>query len=290
MTAPERCAAYLELTKPRITAMVLVTTGAGYVITAPPSFRAIELVATIVATAMLAGGTAALNQWYERDTDAAMRRTCRRPIPSGRIAPASALAFGAVLSALGGWGLLTIDTLAAVAGGVTWASYLCVYTPLKRRSPAGVFVGAFAGAMPPVIGAAAAHGRHEFAALALFALMFVWQIPHVYAIAMMYRDDYARGGLRMLPASAAYDGGPGRHITSWSIVLIVTSLLPVVGGEAGGWYFACALGLGLLFAYQSALVWREPTLRRARGVVLASVAYLPAVLVTALLDGVARRF
>jgi heme o synthase len=281
---------YAELAKPRITMMVLFSTAVGYVVTAPDAWRTGGLLDTLLATGVLAAGTAALNQWYEHETDAAMRRTCRRPIPSGRVSAARGLAFGLALSTLGLIGLVIgANVLAAAAGLLTLTSYLLLYTPLKQRSSACVFVGAFAGAMPPIIGSIAANGHLKWSALALFGIMFVWQVPHVYAIALIYRNDYARGGLKMLPARSGLAGDAGRHIVVWSLLLILTSLAPVLVGIAGAGYTLCALILGVLFAYQGVRVWAEPTVQHARSVLLASVMYLPTLLVMTVIDATARR-
>jgi heme o synthase len=259
--------------------MVLISTAAGYWTAGDDTWRLAGFLHTLCGTGLLAAGTAALNQWYERDTDALMRRTLRRPIPDGRIAPAHGLAFGLALSILGVIYLIVeTNLLAAAAGLLTLASYLLVYTPLKRRSSICVFVGAAAGAMPPVIGYVAASGHLAWGALALFSILFVWQIPHVYAIAVMYRDDYDRGGLKMLPAASRQGGNPGRHIVAWSALLILASVSPTMLGIAG---VPAALGgvvLALLFLRQSARFMVEPTTQRAREVLLASVVYLPLVL------------
>ena len=179
----------------------------------------------------------------------------------------------------------------ASVSAVQWTltSYLLLYTPLKQRSSACVFVGAFAGAMPPIIGSIAANGHLKWSALALFGIMFVWQVPHVYAIALIYRNDYARGGLKMLPARSGLAGDAGRHIVVWSLLLILTSLAPVLVGIAGAGYTLCALILGVLFAYQGVRVWAEPTVQHARSVLLASVMYLPTLLVMTVIDATARR-
>jgi len=279
MRWPPRVTPYVELTKPRITMMVLLSTGAGFVAAGREDWQAIALLQTLIATGLLASGTAALNQWYERDSDAAMRRTRRRPIPSGRVPPRHALAFGVVLVVAGTAALLgAANARAAVAGLITALVYLLVYTPLKRRSSLCVFAGAFAGAMPPLIGSAAALDRVDPIGFSLFALLFVWQVPHVYAIAMIYRDDYDRAGLHMLPASTDRRGDAGLHIVAWSMLLAVVSFGPAAIGAAGPGYVACAAALNVVFAYYAVRVWMEPSVPQARRVLLASVAYLPALL------------
>jgi heme o synthase len=272
-----RMRTYAELTKPRIVAMVLVCAAVGFAIASHASWRVVDLLHTVVATGLLASGAGALNQWMERDTDAQMRRTRKRPIPSGRIVPAAAFAFGTALSLGGVLELFAgVNPAAAAAGFVTLGIYLLVYTPLKRRSPICMLVGAIAGAMPPVIGSLSADPHAIQTAATLFAILFAWQMPHAYAIALMYREDYARGGLMMLADTAA---STGRHIVGWSAVLVPVSLAPAAFGMAGLSYASCAIVLGGLFLYQCTRLLREGTIARARGVLLASIVYLPLLLV-----------
>ena len=202
-------AAYLELTKPRITALIVFSTAVGFFFGMPHHYlwTAVGircLVHAMAATALLASGTASLNQWWEAAADAQMRRTARRPISSGRISSRNALAFGLGISLLGFLDLaFNVNWISAWLGLFTLASYLLLYTPLKRRSPLSTTIGAVPGAMPPLIGFAAAHGSLAPGAYALAAILFLWQFPHFYAIAWMYRDDYARGGMRLLPVLRA---------------------------------------------------------------------------------------
>jgi protoheme IX farnesyltransferase len=191
---------FLELTKPRITALILVCTAVGYSFGCRNALRFLMLVHVLLGTALMASGTSALNQWYEADSDAKMRRTCNRPIPAGRMKRSHAFVFGALLSAAGFAELwFGTNALAAALGLFTLLSYMLVYTPLKQLSPVCTTLGALPGAMPPLIGYAAASGGLDDGALALFLILLVWQFPHFYAIAWMYREDYARGGIRMLP-------------------------------------------------------------------------------------------
>jgi protoheme IX farnesyltransferase len=279
-----RVRAYADLTKPRITLMTLFSTATGYVITRSEAWRVTGLMVTLVATGLLAAGAAVLNQWYERDTDALMRRTRRRPIPSGRVTPSAALWFGIALSSIGVTGLAAlVNPAAATAGFITLASYVSVYTPLKRRSASGVFVGAFAGAMPPVIGSIAAAASLEWPAIALFALLFVWQVPHVYAIALMHRDDYAMGGLRMLPASAG-DREVAGQILGWSVLVLLAGLVPAYSGAVGPGYALFAAAAGLWVVARSVRVWIDPSRRHARQVLLASIVYLPSLFLVAIAD------
>jgi protoheme IX farnesyltransferase len=191
---------YLALTKPRVTWLILMSTAVGYYFGLGGSWSLWVLFHTILGTGLVASGTFTLNQWYEREADAKMRRTADRPLPRGRISPARALGFGVLLS-LVGFAELSLGTnlLAGVLGAGTLASYLCLYTPLKQRSRHSTTVGAFPGAMPPLIGFAAARGSLTGEAWILFGILFLWQFPHFYSIGWMYRDDYARAGIKMLP-------------------------------------------------------------------------------------------
>jgi heme o synthase len=268
---------YVELTKPRITALILVCTAVGYWFGCKPPFHFPTLLHLLLGTALMASGTAALNQWYEVDSDARMRRTCQRPIPAGRIQPSRGLAFGALLSTAGFAELwFGTNALAAALGLFTLLSYILVYTPLKRRSTACTTVGALPGAMPPLIGYAAASGNLDARALALFLILSVWQFPHFYAIAWMYREDYARGGIRMLPAIEPDGESTARRIVVASVLLIPISLIPRVLGMTGPIYPAAAIAAGLAPLYFGVRLVRERTYPRARHVLLASVIYLPA--------------
>jgi len=276
---------FLELTKPRITVLILICTAVGFVFGSPHALHFSLLFHVLLGTALMASGTAALNQWYEADTDAKMRRTNKRPIPAGRIEPVYALAFGAWLSVTG-FGELWFQTnpLAALLGLFTLATYIGVYTPLKRRSAVCTTVGALPGAMPPLIGYAAANGHLDAGALALFLILFVWQFPHFYAIAWMYREDYARGGIRMLPVIEPDGESTARRIVACSLLLIPISLVPRLLGMTGSIYVAAAIAAGLVLLYFGVRLGRERSLVGARRVLLASVLYLPALLTVMLLD------
>lgn len=270
---------YLELTKPRITMLILVCTAVGYWFGCGASFHWPVLAHALLGTALLASGTAALNQWYEADSDAKMRRTRRRPLPAGRIKRSHGLAFGLVLSAAGFADLwIGTNLLTAALGLFTLLSYLLLYTPLKQRSPLCTTVGAIPGAMPPLIGyAAAAHGV-DLRALALFIILFVWQFPHFDAIAWMYREDYARGGIRMLPVIDQDGDATVRRIVICSLLLIPISLIPRFLGMTGVPYAAVAIAAGLGIVSFGARLGIERTVRNARALLLATVAYLPALL------------
>jgi protoheme IX farnesyltransferase len=276
---------YLELTKPRITLLILVCTAVGYWFGCGTSFEWRILAHALLGTALLASGTSALNQWYEVDSDAKMRRTRGRPLPSGRIKRSHGLAFGLLLSAAGFADLwYGTNRLAAVLGLFTLLGYLLVYTPLKQRSPICTTVGAIPGAMPPLIGYAAAGHGIDAGAVALFLILFVWQFPHFDAIAWMYRDDYARGGIRMLPVIEPDGKSTARRVLLCSFLLIPISLAPFFLGMTGALYTAAAIAAGLGVLYFGARLGRERTLPRARALLLATVFYLPALLCVMVLD------
>ena len=276
---------YLELTKPRITVLILICTAVGYFFGSPNAFHLALFVHVLLGTALMASGTAALNQWYEADSDAKMRRTSKRPIPAGRIKRIDGLVFGALLS-IAGFADLWFGTnaLAAALGLFTLATYIFLYTPLKRRSAACTTVGALPGAMPPLIGYAAASGVLDAGALALFLILFVWQFPHFYAIAWMYREDYARGGIRMLPVIEPDGESTARRIVACSLLLIPISLVPRLLGMTGSIYAAAAILAGLVLLYYGVRLGRERTLVGARHVLLATVLYLPVLLGVMVLD------
>jgi protoheme IX farnesyltransferase len=285
---------YISLTKPRITWLILMSTGVGYFFglrrfgLREVSFGQIDwwaLLHTIIGTGLIASGTAALNQWYERDADAKMRRTSDRPLPAGRLDARRALAFGAAL-AIAGFAELAwfVNLLSGVLGVATLVSYLFLYTPLKQRSWLSTTVGAFPGAMPPMIGFAAASGTLTAQAWVLFAILFLWQFPHFYAIAWMYRDDYARAGIRMLPVVEPDGHSTARQIVLFASLLIPVSLAPGLLGMAGKIYLLGALALGIWFLYFGVRVATERSILRARGVLLVSVFYLPLLYGLMLLD------
>jgi heme o synthase len=276
---------YLELTKPRITLLILICTAVGYFLGSGISFHWSMLLHALLGTALLASGTAALNQWYEVDSDAKMRRTRMRPMPAGRMKRSHGFVFGVLLSA-GGFAELWRGTnlLAASLGLFTLLSYLLLYTPLKRRSPLCTTVGAIPGAMPPLIGYAAAAGSLDARAVALFLILFVWQFPHFDAIAWMYREDYARGGIRMLPVIEPDGESTARRVVVCSLLLIPISLLPSLLGMTGLIYAAAAIAGGLGMLYFGVRLGREKSVARAHAVLLAFVFYLPALLTVMVLD------
>ena len=273
---------YIALTKPRITWLILMSTGVGYFFGMNHAWRGFAdwmlLTDTLVGTALIASGTAALNQWYERESDAHMRRTAGRPIPSGKLTAPRALWFGIFLAALGFLELaLRVNLLTGALGAFTLASYLFVYTPLKQRSHLSTVFGAIPGAMPPLMGFAASYGGLTRDAWVLFAILFVWQFPHFLAIAWMYREDYARAGIRMLPVVEPDGMSTARQIILYASTLIPVSLFPVLFGMTGRIYLFGALALGGWFLYTGVRVAFDLTNGRARSVLLASVIYLPAI-------------
>jgi len=278
---------YLELTKPRITMFILMSTAVGFLFGVHSNtWTWWTLLHTLVGTGLLASGTAALNQWYERAADARMVRTAKRPIPSGRISSRDALEFGVMLSIVGFLELWCgANLLTALLGLFTEASYLFLYTPMKQRSWHSTTVGAIPGAMPPLIGYAAASGMLTWDAWILYAILFLWQFPHFYAIAWMYRDDYARAGIRMLPVVDPSYESTARQIFGFSLLLVPISVLPKYLGMAGNLYLFGALAVGGYFVYASLRVFNDRTVARARQVLLASVVYLPVLYGLLVLDG-----
>ena len=271
---------YIALTKPRITWLILMSTGVGYFFGLEHHWSGwwelATLADTIVGTGLIASGTAALNQWYERESDRKMRRTEKRPLPAGLMTPRSALWFGIGLAALGFAELaLFVNLLSGLLGLFTLASYLFIYTPLKQRTSLSTVVGALPGAMPPMIGYAAASGHLNADAWALFAILFLWQFPHFLAIAWMYREDYERAGILMLPVVEPDGESTSRQIVIYASTLIPVSLFPTILGMTGRLYLIGAILLGGWFLYSGVRVALDRTLLRARSVLLVSVIYLP---------------
>jgi protoheme IX farnesyltransferase len=285
-----RIALYLELTKLRVNALVLFTVAAGIFAAAGGLPEWTILVHTLLGTALVAAGASALNQFFERDSDLLMARTENRPLPSGRLQPLEVLFFGIGLGVLGVFylALTARYPLTALVAAVTFISYVFVYTPLKRKTTLNTLVGAVPGALPPVIGWTAVRGSFDFGALSLFAILFVWQVPHFLAIAWLYREDYARARLCMLPVFDQDGRMSARQILVYSAALVPISLMPLAFGRAGVIYFVGALLVGFsLFAFATAF-WFARTNVRARGVVRISLVYLPVLLALLILDGISR--
>lgn len=274
-----------SLTKPGITRLVLLTTATGFVMATGWASDLVLLLHTLVGAGFAAAGANALNMWWERDTDAFMRRTARRPLPAGRLTPAAALAFALGISAFGllYLGLLVnIPALLLVAGSLL--SYVLVYTPLKRRTHHATLIGAVPGALPMLAGWAAAGVAIDPAALALFGIVFLWQMPHFYALAWVYREDYDRGGLRMLSVIDPVGTRIGLESTLYSAALLAISLVPVATGLMGRVYGVGAVLLGTAMVVLSARLWTVRNDDRAWKLFLGSITYLPVLLFLMLLD------
>lgn len=279
---------YLELTKPRVTSLVVATTAFGFYLGGRGGIDSPLLFKTLLGTSLVAAGTSALNMYLERENDAKMERTRRRPLPDGRLQPVQALTFATALSVAGMLQLAwAVNLLTALLAALTLASYIFLYTPMKERSPLATLVGAVPGALPPLGGWAAATGSLDAGGWSLFAILFLWQLPHSLAIGWMYREDYARGGFRILPVLDPEGTSTVRQIVVNGLALIPVSLTPVLLGVAGTWYFYGALLLGLFQLGYCLGMARTRSRARARRVVLASVLYLPALMLLMALDKVA---
>jgi heme o synthase len=280
-----RAADFVELAKPRVVLMVLITAFVGFYVGSAEVPNYLELLQMLFGTALAAGGTLALNQYLERDTDSVMERTRHRPLPDGRLQPREAAWFG-LLVTMGGlvYLALAVNLMSAAVTAVITVTYLVLYTPLKRKSSLCMLVGAVPGALPPVIGWVAAGGALTVDAWVLFAILFLWQVPHTLAIARLYRDDYAKAGIRFLPVIDPDGGSTNRQIVSHCAALLVVSLLPTLLGAAGQIYFAVALLLGIGFLASGIRLAMESTLGRARRLLYASLIYLPALLLVMALD------
>ncbi len=278
---------YIELTKPRITWLIVMSTAIGYYFGHSGHWSMLNVLHTLIGTALMASGTAALNQWYERDADLLMNRTKFRPLPSGRIQSRPALWFGIALAVAGtlelGFG---VNWLCSSLCVLTLAMYLFLYTPLKQKTWWSTTIGAFPGAMPPLIGFAGAAGKLTAEAWVLGAILFLWQFPHFYAIAWMYREDYQRAGIKMLPVVEPDGVSTSRQIILYSLFLIPISLLPKWLGMTGSLYLVGALALGAWFLYSGVQVALDRTRLKARRVLLTSVVYLPVLYALMVLDPV----
>ena len=270
---------YLELAKPRVTSLVVATTAFGFYLGSRGATDPLLLFHTLLGTTLVASGTSAYNMYLERDSDAKMQRTSRRPLPDGRLQPVQALAFATLMSVAGILYLAAaVNLLTSLLAISTLASYIFLYTPMKRWSPLCTLMGAIPGALPPLGGWAAATGGLGAGGWSLFLILFLWQLPHSLAIAWMYRDDYERGGFRLLPVVDPEGGSTVRQIVGNALALIPVSLTPVLLGVAGVWYFYGALLLGVALAATCLRLARTRSRVHARGVLLASVIYLPVLL------------
>ena len=275
---------YVALTKPRLNVLVVATSAAGFYLGANTAINPLMFIATVIGTTLVAGGAAALNQLYERDTDAMMARTRLRPLPDGRISPAEARAFGILLSAAGLILLFVYSTLLASALALaTLVIYLGVYTPLKRRSPIATLVGAVPGALPPLIGWTAARGV-TIGGISLFLIVFLWQIPHFMAIAWLYRDDYAAAGFPMLPVLDPTGRRAGNEAVGYAAALLPVSLVPAFVGLSGLVYLAVAGVLSIALLALAIRFGRARTLTNARWLFFGSLLYLPLIWVVMIAD------
>ena len=276
MSNSEILRAYVHLTKPRITLLVMLTAMAGFCLASEGAIDWLQLGQLSIGIIFLSSGIATINQWMERDLDARMLRTQGRPLPSGKLTPVQALLFGVTLTIFANIYLaIFINPLTALLGVLTALSYLFLYTPLKTRTPLSTAWGALPGAMPPLVGWAAACGRLSLASLAPFAIMFLWQFPHFLAIAWMYREDYERAGIKMLPVVEPDGKATSRQIVIFTLLLLPVSVLPTLLGTSGNIYFAGAIVLGLGFLYFSIRAAVSKTKWQARYLLLASIIYLP---------------
>lgn len=276
-----------ELTKPRITLMVVLTAGIGMLLASSGDLALMGVLHALLGTGLLAAGSSALNQVLEKDLDALMDRTAQRPLPAGRMHQDAALLFGVTLSILGLLELtLFVNLLTALLGTLALASYVFIYTPLKRVSSLATVVGAIPGAIPPMMGWAAVTNEIALGAWVLFGIMFLWQLPHFLAIAWMCREDYARAGLPMLPVVEPDGRSTARQMILWGAALLPVSLLPTILGLTGVTYFLGTLTLGCFFLGVCVSFALSFSTQAARRVLLVSVLYLPAVLAVMVLDRV----
>lgn len=279
LTARERLAAYYDLTKPRITFLVVLSSLAGFTLGSPSPINWLLFLHTTLGIALLSSGISTLNQYWERDLDALMERTRTRSLPAGKLPAGGALVFGIALSVVAeiylAW---LVNPLTAACGLIALASYLFVYTPLKTRTHWCTFIGAIPGALPPLLGWAAARNQVSIEAWTLFGILFFWQFPHFHAIATMYREDYGRARIRMLPVVEPDGRSTARQIVGYTIGLVIISLLPVLLGLSGRVYLAGAVLLGAWFLHASLTTARQMTQSQARRLLKVSVIYLPLLL------------
>ena len=278
MTLRSKLRDYYALTKPEVNLLILMTTSAGYYLATRGPLRSAGLLNTLLGTLLVASGTATLNQWMERIWDGLMRRTASRPLPAGRVSAREAFYFGTLLSVAGGLYLaLAVNRLSALLAVSTLLSYLWIYTPLKRKTPLCTLLGAIPGAMPTLIGWAGAAGTIGRQAWLLFGILFLWQFPHFLAIALMYREDYARAGYRMLPRFDLDSRFTRTEIFTCTLLLVGVTL--VATRSSGGAVYSAAMGLaGAFMLYPVSRLLRSTAPRLASRVVHASVLYLPVVL------------
>ena len=272
----ERMAAFVELTKPRIAVMLVLTAAAAFFVGTTGPLDLALFANSMIGITLLAFGVATLNQWIERSTDRLMDRTAARPLPSGKVTPAEALTFGILQCGVAEIYLyFLVNPLTAYLGMIVIVGYLLVYTPLKTRTSASTAIGAIPGAMPPLMGWTAASNEITLGALALFLLLFLWQFPHFFAIAWIYKEDYKKAGIVMLPVIEKDGAITARQIVLFAIMLLPVSLAPFFLGFAGGFFLGGAALLGAWFLFESFRSARRRTVESARRLMLVSVLYLP---------------
>ncbi|HEY2081870.1 MAG TPA: heme o synthase [Verrucomicrobiae bacterium] len=280
-------AVYADLIKARLTFLVVLTTLVGFYLGSPSSVNYLLMIHAVLGTAMVASGAAALNQLLEREHDAKMRRTKNRPLPSGRLQPATVMVFGGVCACAGLLYLaLAVNLTTSVIGAISLVSYLFIYTPLKRMTWLNTAVGAVPGALPPLMGWTAARGELSREGWALFAILAFWQLPHFLAIAWMYREEYQKAGFKMLPGIDPQGHRTGRQAVSHTLGLLPVSLCPFLFHVTGVVYLFGALVLGLAFLWYAIQFARHMTIPRARKLFFVSILYLPLLLVMMVLDKV----
>lgn len=274
----DRFASYVELTKPRIAFMLVLTSAAGFYLGSPQGFDFALFGHAMAGIALLAFGVATLNQYIERRTDALMDRTAGRPLPANRLSPTEALVFGLVLTAAAEiYMYFAVNPLTAGLGLIVVVGYVLLYTPLKTRTSASTAIGAVPGAMPPLMGWTAAAGSISLGAWALFALLFLWQFPHFMAIACMYKEQYAKAGIKMLPTLEKDGKITARQIVLFTVLMVPVSLAPFFVGITGIYYLIGASLLGIWFLWTSIQAARAKTAESSRRLLLVSVLYLPVV-------------
>ncbi|MBS0264722.1 MAG: protoheme IX farnesyltransferase [Planctomycetes bacterium] len=280
-----RVADYLQIVKPRISVMVLITVAAGFGLASGEGWQLAKLLHAMLGIALVATASSAFNQALERESDGFMRRTKNRPLPSGRLSTTEVVLFGLGTGVCGAiWLAAFVNPVTSMLTALTLALYVGAYTPLKRRTSFGVVIGAIPGAMPPVLGWTAAGAPLDLSAFSLFAILFLWQFPHFLAIAWIYRDEYARAGLKMLPA-----GGTARYLTGilavgYALALVPLSLCPAATGMAGNVYLFVALVLSVAYLVAASRFALQESLRSARVLLWTSLLYLPALLVVLVWD------
>jgi len=285
LSVGEKLAAYYELTKPRIAFLLVLTSAAGFYLGSNGGFDAVRFANTMISIALLAFGVSTLNQYLERHIDPLMERTAKRPLPTQRLAPIEALIFGILLCvAAEVYLFVAINTLTGVLGLIVIVGYVLLYTPLKTRTSASTAIGAIPGAMPPLMGWTAAANDITLGAWAMFVTQFLWQFPHFLAIAWMYREQYAKAGILMLPVVEPSGRITGRQIVLFTLMLVPVSFAPFFLGFAGIIYLIAASILGSVFLWSSISAARSKTNESARRLLYASVIYLPLLFLILVLD------